>query len=66
MSNEWQLPEKTELKSWSIYNPPKVVGWWILPGSCGSAAVKIACYTKPSWFNIKMMKYILGFTWEDA
>ena len=66
MSNKWQLPEKEEQENWRIYSPPKVVGWWILPGSSSYCSFKIACYTKPRWFTIKMMKYILDFTWEDA
>jgi hypothetical protein len=66
--HKWQIPEKAEQESWSwrIYSPPKVIGWWILPGSSSYFAYKIACYTKPRWFTIKMMKYILDFTWEDA
>jgi hypothetical protein len=55
-----------EIEPYKLYTPPPVVGWWILPGSSGSSAVKIACYTKPRWVNIKMMKYILGFGYEDV
>ena len=55
-----------EIEPYKLYTPPPVVGWWVLPGSSGSFAFKIACYTKPRWFTIKMMKYILGFTWEDT
>lgn len=46
--------------------PPKVVGYWVLPGSLGSSAFKIACYSKPKWFTIKMMKLILDFKYENV
>lgn len=46
--------------------PPKTVGYWVLPGSLGSSAFKIACYSKPKWFTIKMMKLILDFKYENV
>jgi hypothetical protein len=50
--------------TYKIYEPPKVIGWWILPGSFGGHAIKLACYTKPRWITIKMMKLILEFGYE--
>jgi hypothetical protein len=55
-----------ETEPYKLYTPPPVVGWWVLPGSSSYSAFKIACYTKPRWFTIKMMKYILDFTWKDT
>jgi len=55
-----------EIEPYKLYTPPPVVGWWVFPGSHGAHACKIACYTKPRWLNIKLMKSILGFGYEDV
>ena len=52
-------------KSYKFWTPPPAVGWWVLPGAYGGNACKIACYTKPRWLNIKLMKYLLGFGYEE-
>ena len=52
--------------TYKIYEPPPpVVGWWVFPGSYRGHAFKIACYTKPRWITIKMMKLILEFRYEQ-
>ena len=51
--------------TYKLYEPPKVVGGWVLPGSLRGNAFKISCYTKPRWITIKMMKLILEFGYES-
>jgi hypothetical protein len=55
-----------ETEQYKLYTPPPAVGWWVLPGAFRGQACKIACYTKPRWLTIKLMKYILEFGYEDA
>ena len=52
-------------QSYKLWSPPPVVGWWVFPGSLRGNAFKISCYTKPRWLNIKLMKYLLGFGYEE-
>jgi len=52
-------------QTYKLWSPPPAVGRWVLPGAYGGNACKIACYTKPRWLNIKLMKYLLGFGYEE-
>ena len=52
--------------AYQIKTPPPVVGYWVLP--CGDTSYKtmFAGYRKPVWFHRMTMKWMLGWTWEDA
>jgi hypothetical protein len=43
---------------------PKIIGYWILPGSTNTHSVKFTVYNKPNWFHCKMMQLVLGWKWE--
>ena len=49
----------------SFYAPPPVVGYWVLPGSKKGSETKFQMTSKPKWFHRLMMKWILGWVWED-
>ena len=50
----------------SFYAPPPVVGYWVFPGSKKGSETKFQMAGKPKWFHRLMMKWILGWVWEDV
>lgn len=51
--------------AYQIKAPPPVVGYWVLPCSDTAYKTMFAAYSKPNWFHRKMMKLLIGWTWED-
>ena len=49
----------------SFIEPPKPVGYWILPGS-DVQSIKFSAYKQPRWLTKKMMWYIFEWKWEDT
>jgi hypothetical protein len=45
--------------------PPKNVGWWVMPGSSKAYSTKFAAYEKPNALVRFSMKYVFGWTWEN-
>jgi hypothetical protein len=61
LSGNYTMPEG---KTYTIFSPPKPVGYWVLYGE-GSTNVSFSMYHKPNriqrWFTNKL----LGWTWKD-
>lgn len=50
----------------ATFEPPKIVGYWVMPGSNSGWHTKFGAYEKPNWFHRTMMRCCLGWKWEDA
>ena len=51
---------------YTFVKSPKVVGYWMLPGSVNGAGIKLACYKKPRWLTIKLMYWVLEFEYKES
>jgi hypothetical protein len=51
--------------SYTIAQPPKVVGWWLLYPQA-SPYNQFAMYHKPTDEQIKNTEQLLGWGWKDA
>ena len=49
-----------------FYKPPPYVGYWVFPGSAKGYETKFSMTGKPNWFHRMMMKWLLGWVWEDV
>jgi hypothetical protein len=45
---------------------PKIVGYWVLPGSIPGHETMFGMAGKPDEFHIKMMSVVLGWEWKDV
>lgn len=50
----------------SFYTPPPIVGYWVFPGSIKGGETKFAMCGKPNRLHRLMMKWVLGWVWEDV
>jgi hypothetical protein len=50
---------------YKLVTPPKVVGYWMLPGSVNGVGIKLSCYKKPRWITIKLMAWLLEFEYKE-
>ena len=50
----------------SFYEPPPTVGYWVFPGSKKGFETKFSMTGKPNRFHRLMMKWVLGWVWEDV
>ena len=53
------------MSEYTFIKQPKVVGYWILPGSAKGVGMKMACYKKPRWLTIKLMAWLLEFEYKE-
>lgn len=51
---------------YTISSQPKIIGWWWLPGSDHTCGTRFGVTKKPSWLNIKMMQWLMGWRWEET
>ena len=51
--------------SYTFFKLPKVVGYWMFPGSAEGIGMKMACYKKPRWLTIKLMAWLLEFEYKE-
>ena len=51
--------------TYTLYTPPKPVGYWILPGGLGGTVMRFAAYSKPRWLTRTMMRLVFEWEWED-
>jgi len=49
-----------------FYKPPACVGYWVFPGSKKGYETKFSMTGKPNWFHRLMMKWLMGWVWEDV
>jgi hypothetical protein len=56
----------TERTHYTIAQPPKSVGHWVMPGSISSWKTTFMAYEKPNWLVRFSMRYVFGWKWEDA
>lgn len=64
---DWQSsPSMTNSAVLTYTEPPKSVGWWVMPGGTDSWKTKFGAYKKPNFLVRFSMKYVFGWTWEDA
>ena len=54
------------MSEYTFIKQPKVVGYWILPGSAKGVGMKMACYKKPRWLTIKLMAWLLEFEYKES
>jgi hypothetical protein len=50
---------------YTLYSPPKPVGWWVVPGGSLEGCVKFACFKKPNWLVRFSMRYVFGWKYES-
>ena len=50
---------------YKLVKSPKVVGYWMFPGSAEGIGMKMACYKKPRWLTIKLMAWLLEFEYKE-
>lgn len=50
----------------TFYQPPPIVGYWVFPGSKKGWETKFSMYGKPNPFHRWMMRWVLGWVWEDV
>ena len=50
---------------YAFFKQPKVVGYWMFPGSAEGIGMKMACYKKPRWPTIKLMYWLLEFEYKE-
>jgi flavin-dependent dehydrogenase len=55
----------THEHSYTIPMPPPTVGYWLFPGSHGTANIQFHMPKKPNWLHRTMMRLLLGFEWRD-
>ena len=53
------------MNEYKLYQPPKVVGYWILNGNVDNHWIAFSCYKKPCWFHRTMMRLLLGFDYRE-
>jgi hypothetical protein len=52
---------------YAFIKQPKMVGYWLLPGSVeGAGTTMIGCYKKPRWLTIKLMDWLLEFKYKES
>lgn len=51
---------------YTLAKSPKVVGYWMFPGSVNGVGIKLACYKKPRWLTIKLMYWVLEFEYKES
>lgn len=67
MSDTFNSYSTLESKSILTFSKtPVPVGWWVMPGSTGSWKTKFGAYKKPNALVRFSMKYVFGWTWEEA
>ena len=56
---------QADANRYTFFNQPKVVGYWMLPGSLEGVGTRMACYKKPRWLTIKLMAWLLEFEYKE-
>lgn len=46
--------------------PPRVVGYWVLPGGNVQNYIKFSCHEKPNVIHRYFMRLLMGWTYEDV
>ena len=58
--------DETPNAGYTIYNPPKPVGHWVLYEQAPWSKTMFSVYYKPTDEQIKNTEELLGWTWKDA